>query len=224
MISVALEELKRILKSIRTIIIILIFVLFSYGMSSTLSNVAGSSGDDITAAYSSIRLLVFILGYLFVSILSNNCINTEIETGSIKFVLAKINRPQFIVGKFIGIFLFWFICISTSVTVILFLTNQVDLSIFFMLICVVTYYISLCILLSVLVSRSSMTNFIGLIIGIMFPITGLWVTLSDKWYSSFKYLFPYEYILKGGYLIVVPVLISIIYLSIAVFSFSRKEV
>ncbi|GEL67095.1 hypothetical protein MPS01_12500 [Marinilactibacillus psychrotolerans] len=69
-----------------------------------------------------------------------------------------------------------------------------------------------------------MTNFIGLIIGIMFPITGLWVTLSDKWYSSFKYLFPYEYILKGGYLIVVPVLISIIYLSIAVFSFSRKEV
>ncbi|MFL2142041.1 MULTISPECIES: ABC transporter permease [Ruoffia] len=223
MIPVALEELKHILKSIRTIVIILIFVLFSYGMSSTLSNIT-STGDSIAAAYSSIRLLVFILGYMFVSTVSNSCINREIETGSIKFVLSKINKQQFIIGKFIGIFLFWFICIGTSFTVISFLTNQVDLSILFMLMSVVTYYISLCVLLSVLVSKSSTTNFIGLIMGIFFPIVGLWVTLSNEWYNFFMYFFPYEYILKDGYFIVVPVLISIIYLSIAVVSFSRKEV
>lgn len=224
MISVALEEFKRVLKSIRTIIIILIFVLFSYGMSSALANFNTNTNSNISAAYSSIRLLVFILGYLFVSILSNNCINKEIETGSINFVLSKISRCNFIIGKFIGILLFWSVCIGTSFSVISFLNHQINFSIFLMLLCVITYYISLCILFSVLISKSSITNFLGLVIGIIFPILGLFVTLSNEWYSFFKYLFPYEYILKGDFFIIVPLLISSIFLSIAILKFSRKEV
>ncbi|HFI0080778.1 TPA: ABC transporter permease [Streptococcus suis] len=224
MISVALEEFKRVLKSIRTVVIILIFVLFSYGISSSLDNFNASANDNISAAYSSIRLLVFILGYLFVSILSNNCINKEIETGSINFVLSKISRRDFVVGKFIGIFLFWCVCIGISFSVISFLTHQIDFSVLLMLLCVITYYISLCILFSVFISKSSITNFFGLIIGILFPILGLTVTLSDGWYSFFMYLFPYEYILRGGIFMIVPLLISSVFLSIAVHQFSRKEV
>lgn len=220
MYTVAVEELRRMLKSIRATIIITVFVTFSYILSTNISTFS----EPTTENYSSIRLLVFILGYVFVSISSNNCVNHELETGSIKFILSKIKRYQFILGKFIGIFLFWFICISATFFIISSLTYQINFFIWFMLLCVITYYISFCILLSTSINNSAITNFLGLILGLIFPIVGLGSTLSDKWYCYFRYLFPYEYILKGGIWIIVPLIISIIFLTIAIRIFNKREV
>ncbi|KAF1296072.1 hypothetical protein BAU15_12395 [Enterococcus sp. JM4C] len=224
MTAVATEELRRMLRSPKAIVIILIFTLFSYGMSSHITAIAGRGDSAMTANYSSLRLLVFVFGYLFVSVVSHNCINEEIESGSIKFILSKINRQQFVLGKFVGITLFWLICIGISFITLSVLALQFHFSLLLTLMSVIIFYISLCIFISVVITKTSLTNFLGLIIGIALPIIGLWCTFSTKWYSIFKYLFPYEYIVSGGIFIVIPLLLSGVFLGFSIKLFKRNEV
>lgn len=142
------EEFLSTVKSTRTIIIISIFVLFSYSMSKYIIGVSASVTSGMSAAYSSIRLLVFLMGYLFVSILSHSTLNKEIETGSIKFVASKISRNQIILGKLAGIFLFWLICLTSSFVVISLMTRQLDISALIVLLITIFYYISVCVCVS----------------------------------------------------------------------------
>ena len=78
MISVAKNEFLNLIKSVKAVIVILVFVLFSFYISNFLIK-SSHLNTGKAAAYSSLRLLVFVLGYLFASILSHNTINREIE-------------------------------------------------------------------------------------------------------------------------------------------------
>lgn len=224
MSQIAIKEFKNLIFSIKSIIVILIFALFSFYIADFLAKTLNATNDNKSAAYSSIRLLVFIFGYLFASILSHNSINKEVELKTARFVVTKVSRLSFLLGKYIGTCLFWFFCLTISYMIISIMSKQFDFEVYIMVLVVMVYFVSLVLMISTLIDKSSLSNFLGLIIGIAFPILGLWVTLNEsKPFSFMKYLFPYYFILKGAIYIVIPLIISFIMMALSCIIFKRKE-
>lgn len=226
MLAVVRNELLKLFKSIKSIIIILIFVLVSYFISNLLkSNVYGLNISGNNSFYSSIRLLVFMLGYIFASTLSHNVINEEIELQTIRLVITKISKSKFFIGKFLGVFIFWILCITTSFSIISVLANTFNIYIFLMLIVCMFYFISLIFLLSTIIKKQALSNFIGIILGFIIPISGMWATLADKniFFKIFKYLFPYHYLINQGFYILVPAIIGIALFLLSLQIFIRKD-
>ncbi len=224
MLCIAMKEFKNLICSIKSIIIIMIFVLFSYYISDFLANSINSNSDK-GAAYSSIRLLVFVLGYLFASILSHNAINKELELKTIRLVITKVSRLKFWMGKFLGVYCFWFVCLTISYLLISIMSSQIDIEVYIMILCIMAYFVSFVLMMSTIIAKSSLSNFLGLVVGIALPGFGLWITLSEqKVFSFVKYLFPYFYILKGNAYIIIPLLISFIMAAFSYIIFRRKEI
>ncbi len=223
MISVAKNEFLNLIKSVKAVIVILVFVLFSFYISNFLIK-SSHLNTGKAAAYSSLRLLVFVLGYLFASILSHNTINREIEQRTGRLIVTKISRKSFLLGKFIGNLMFWFVSITVSYILISIMSNQQDGEVYFMTLSTMIYFVGLVLLLSTAVNKTSMSNFLGVFLGIAIPGIGIWITLDEKHILGFtKYIFPYFYILKGGAFMLIPDLIAIIWVIIALIIIKRKE-
>lgn len=222
MLAILKKESINLFKSFKSIFIILFFGLFSYFISNFLSS--SVQLIDKSSFYASIRLLVFLLGYLFVSILSHNCINKEIETKTIRLTITKISRIDFLIGKLLGTMLFWIACLLISFLMISIMGKVFDISILFMLIVTMIYFISIVLLLSTIITKSSLTNFIGLVLGLLIPILGLWLTMGGSTNLDFlKLLFPYYYVLKGMAYMFIPLGISLILNIISIRILSRKD-
>lgn len=223
MVSVAKNEFFNLIKSVKAVIIILIFVLFSFYISNFLIKSSELNARQ-GAVYSSLRLLVFVMGYLFASILSHNTINREIEQRTGRLIVTKISRNSFWLGKFVGNLMFWFVCITSSYILISIMSNQLDVTVYFMTLSIMLYFVALVLLVSTVIDKTSMSNFVGLFLGIAMPGIGMWVTLDEKNVLGFaKYVFPYFYILKGGAFMLIPVLIAMIWLLISLIIIRKKE-
>lgn len=223
MVSVAKNEFFNLIKSVKAVIIILIFVLFSFYISNFLIKSSELNARQ-GAVYSSLRLLVFVMGYLFASILSHNTINREIEQRTGRLIVTKISRNSFWLGKFVGNLMFWFVCITSSYILISIMSNQLDVTVYFMTLSIMLYFVALVLLVSTVIYKTSMSNFVGLFLGIAMPGIGMWVTLDEKNVLGFaKYVFPYFYILKGGAFMLIPVLIAMIWLLISLIIIRKKE-
>jgi ABC-2 type transport system permease protein len=225
MLIIAKNEFLKLFKSIKSILTVLVFTLTSYYTAGYFSNNAFNSvAGKGSPYYSSLRLLIFIFGYLFVTILSHDCINREIELQTIRLITSKVSRLSFILGKFFGIACFWLVCLSISTLSIILVCNKFELSTIFMLFLTCIYYISITILISCIIKKSSMTNFIGLLISFAIPIFGLYCSLSQKKsLSIFSYLFPYYYVLQGDVKIVIILIISIICIMASYLIINRKD-
>lgn len=223
MISIAKKEFLSLIKSIKAIVIIIIFVFFSYYLSEFLAKTAGEINDK-GAVYSSIRFLVFILGYLFASILSHNTINKEMELKTVRLVITKISRSRFWLGKYFGILLFWFVCLTVTCALIAIMSGTIDISVYFMTLITMLYFVSLIMLLSTVIEKTALSNFFGLLLGIFIPLIGIWLTLKEgMFFGVLKYFFPYTYILNNDITLLVPVAISGILVMVSLLIFNKKE-
>lgn len=226
MLAVAKNELLKHFKSIKSIIIILIFVLVSYYTSKFFkTNISSLGFKDANAFYSVIRLMVFLLGYIFASTLSFNCINKEIELKTIRLVINKISKIKFFLGKFIGVALFWFLCLFISFLIISILANTFSLNIFFMILICMFYFIAIVFFLSTVIEKQSISNFMGIIFGFAIPILGLWSSISNSnfFLKVIKYIFPYYYLLNGGFYLIGPIIIGCILIVISILILNRKD-
>lgn len=228
MLTIAKNEFFKLFKSIKSILTVLVFTLTSYYTAdyfanNTLNWVVGAGG--VTPYYSSLRLLIFIFGYLFVTILSHDCINKEIELQTIRLITSKVSRLSFILGKFIGIVCFWFICLAISSFSIVLVSSKIELFTILTLFFTCIYYISVTILISSTIKKSSMTNFIGLLIAFAMPIGGLYCTLSQKKFlNMFSYLLPYKYVLQADIKVIFVLIISLIFIFCSYLIINRKDI
>lgn len=207
MLTVLKKEYIYLLRSIKAIIIVLIFVLFSYYISNLLLKYLALKLDE-NSLYSSIKLLVAVFGFLFVSVLSHNAINKEIELKTIRLMVTKISRAEFFIGKYLGTLLFWYSCLTVSYVLISLIGGMFGLYSYCLIIVLITYFVSLSFFLSTVISKSAVSNFVGLILGLVIPIFGIWsVDTTNPIWSHLKYLFPYYYMMKeGAYLLILLVL------------------
>ena len=222
------REFISLFKGVKSVIIVIMLLVTSY-YSAKFSNLL-TSGIELTAREAeniyTVGLLILLLffGQLFVMGLSHDSLNRETHERTIRFLVTRTSRTSIIVGKFLGIWLFWFVCLTISFLLTSIFSQKIDVFIFSQTMSLVTYQIALTILLSVLIPKPGITMFLGIMIGVAFPIIGFWVTLTtNTWGNWMKFITPYYYLNREDYTFLVIILLAGIMLVIANLIFKRRE-
>lgn len=211
--------------SFRSVFFVFLFVVLGFSLNQlfALTSVEIGGIDNKTYAgsfYVIIKLAVMLLGYLFASILSHSSINRETERKSVRLVISKISRTEYVTGKFLANVMFWVICF-VLIYGCLFLKYKVfDVGELITNTVMMIYYNSITILLSVLVKRGAASNFLGLVVGIALPFAGLYTMAKN---SFLRFLFPYSYIVKLDWNTLMPIIFSAIFVGTAIAVFKRMD-
>jgi ABC-2 type transport system permease protein len=197
MIGICAREFQSLIKSIKSIIIIVIIAgvtlmtaKFLKGFEHELANMG------ISNVYAGgLFALLLIFGPLFVTSLSHDIINKETQSRTMRFLVTKISRDKIILGKFMGVSLFWFVCLTVALLFILPVTKSfyfkelIEATIF------ITYFVGLFLFLSTVIGKTALSMFIGIILSIAIPVIGFWSLASDSHLAItiLSYLTPYYY-------------------------------
>src|SRR5690625_5912313 len=87
-------------------------------------------------------------------------------------------------GKFLGTLLFWIVTVSISYSIIYFISDSWHTESFLQAIVFIFYVVSLVFLISTIVTKSKLTMFLGIVLGLILPILGLLSITIDKWRSE----------------------------------------
>ncbi|WP_054707346.1 ABC transporter permease subunit [Bacillus sp. JCM 19041] len=174
MIAIIQNEFFQMMKSIKAIVVLILFIGSSYFIGSLLSDFGSELEVDALGYSASTLILVFFFGFLFVLLLSHDYLNGEMESGTIRLLIVKLPRKQIILGKVIAIHLFWLICLVATYGISAFWSSMFDWQGLIQMYAVVTYAIGICSLLTVLIRRKTTTMIISLALGILIPAIGIW--------------------------------------------------
>ncbi|MCP1491936.1 ABC-2 type transport system permease protein [Peribacillus frigoritolerans] len=224
--AICSRECKELFKGFRPIIIIAILLSMSY-LTARLANafpvnIEGMTKQDIYTT--GLTLPIFLFGILFVFTLSHNVINREVESRTMRFLVTKTSRNKILIGKLLGILLFWFTIVAVCLFVITFFSKTLHLTI--LLECMVFLFYCICavVLLSTLVPRTGQSMFLGIVISLLLPGLSFWSILSDKFYIVWlKYLTPYYYFEFNFPFKFSPLLLAVILLFLSLYFFKRRD-
>lgn len=226
MLAISVQELKNLLKSLKSIILVLIIFGASYYLAKLIQSFNGQMkfglGDDSYAV--GIVLIIFVFGFLFITSLSHDSVNREISTRTMRFLVTKTSRSRIIYGKFIGIWLFWFLCIFISYTLIAFVSKKFLWLGIYDCMAFITVGISINLLFSVLLSKPAASMFFSIIFSLVFPAASFAAVYSSyPWIYWFKYLTPLYYSSLGSFFIMINYLYGIGVLYLTVHLFKRRD-
>ncbi|MGN9866653.1 ABC transporter permease subunit [Bacillus swezeyi] len=226
--AICLNEFKSLFKSIKSIIIMIIIFWVSYKVAELIENAPADVirdlglGDNPNEA--GIAVIVFLFGFLIISGLSHDMINREVNSRTIRFLVTKTSHTKIIVGKFLGVWLFWIICMTASFLLVMMVSRT-----FFWLGAVecmafLAAAIALNLLFSVIFSKPAMSIFFGIVFALFFPALSFWAINSENvMISSFKYVTPYYYADLGSYFILIDLIYALTVLFGAIVLFKRRD-
>lgn len=231
MIHVLKREFIESFKSVRSILIVVFITFISYQSATFIDNnpsvinefleSGGEEGSIYTAA---VALIVLAFGFLFVFATSHDLVNREIELKTIRLLVTKVSRLQIMLGKFLGTMLFWTVTVSISFAILSIIAGSWFPKDYFQSLIFLFYINSFVLLISTVITKTKLTMFLGILLGITLPIIGLVAAVSDKWYLiPFKYLLPYKYLDGSVGLMFIPMAIGIVYFLISVFIMQRRD-
>jgi len=201
LIAVWKKEFLQSFRSIFSLITIGIFVAVSYYLSDFVTNTGSMTGLELAEAgyVSGLVFLIYIMGFLFIFSIFHDTINRETESRTIRFLVTKTSRPSIIFGKLLGILSYWVVCLLLSFGIITLFSRQFYFKTFGLLLVMLLYMVSLCILMSCVIPKRSLSMFAGLLASMAIPVLGIWSLFSGSmWLKIVKYVTPYHYILEGG--------------------------
>lgn len=141
-----------------------------------------------------------------------------------RFLVTKTTRFSIIIGKFLGIWMFWFVCLFLSFLIIALTTEKIDLLVFAQTMSLLTLQISFVLLMSVLIIKPGVTMFLGILGGILLPILGGWFALSaNPAISWLKYISPFYYLDLNDYSFLVLLVFAGILIYLTNLFFKRRE-
>lgn len=229
MIAITFQEFKSNIKSLRSILIILILL----GMTLGFAKLANTYKDFFNAfdLGNQIHLLgliitVFIIGPFFVFGLNHDSINSEIESRTIRFLATKTNRKNIVVGKYLASILFWVFCLFVPLIIISFFTKTFLILTILSSLAYISYFAGLAIMISTIISRTIITNFIGVFLSIVMTILGILSTSYDTWYMRlYSYITPYHYYLQNNvsWTSFVPVIFSVLFLITSIIIIKKRD-
>ena len=197
MFTICFREFKDLFKSIRSIIVILIIFGVTLGVAKILSQFGDQIksfglGSNVYAA--GLLTLLLIAGPLFVTSLSHNVINQELHSRTIRFLATKISRDKIVFGKFLGVLLFWIVCLLTALLLVVPFSKAFYFPEFIQAVIYISYFIGMTILISTIITKPSVTMFLGIAIAIIMPVLGLWGTMSENIFLKIiSHITPYFY-------------------------------
>lgn len=228
MLSISKHEYLQLLKSIKSILVILFLLGVTYGGIQLTEQFQGLLIDvptDTDAMYSvGISFALLSFGPLFVFSLSHDVFNREISGRMMRFIVTKTKRSYIVLGKFIGVLMFWLSIVIASFGLIFVFTQSFDATVFFETLSVVSVFIGMALVLSLLISRPMLSMFLGVLIGIVYPAISVWSIFSSSWaIKRFKFLSPYYYISVESYLFLVNFGMAALLVIVSVFLFKRRD-
>lgn len=228
MFAIGKKEFSSLFQSIMSLLMIALLLVTSYysaKFSDLLTVSAGLSASEAEDIHTAGLLFLLVgFGQLFVMGLSHDTINRELHERTMRFLVTRTSRISIVLGKYLGIWLFWFVCILISFLIISLFSLKIDLFIFSQAIALVTFQIALAVLLSVLIPKPSYTMFLGVLLGIALPILGVWVAFTNNlWVSWLKFVSPYYYLINDDYSFLVIFGLAGLVLAVALALFNRRE-
>lgn len=228
MIAIGKREFISMFKSIKSIIIIAILLVTSYYSAKfselLVSSIAFTEKEMADIHTVGLLFLLLVFGQLFVMGLSHDSINKESHERTMRFLVTRTSRLRILLGKFAGAWLFWFTCTLISFLLIGIFSLKFNFFIFSQVIALLTFQIALAIFLSIIIPKPSVTMFLGILIGLLFPILSLWLVVTDKnWISWLKFSSPYYYLVADNYLFLIIFGLAGLILAAAMAIFNRRE-
>jgi ABC-2 type transport system permease protein len=224
--AICTHEFKNYFKSIKSLIIIAILVGTTYSIADLMTKstdfIELEVGDDGYAFGTG--FVVYFLGSLFIAALSHDVINREISSRTARFLVTKTTRSNIVLGKFIGGWLFWLFCISSSFIIIFIISKKFLWK--GLLECMIFISIALAInlLFSILLRKPGLSMFFGIIFGLVFPPLSFVAIYSDNVYINwFKFFTPYYYTDLGGYYPIINILCTGLLVLISIKLFNRRD-
>lgn len=226
--AVCLNEFISLFKSIKSMIVIIIMFWVSYKTAGLIEQAPADFvreldlGSDANAIGTAV--IVFALGFLFIAGLSHDMINREVHARTVRFLVTKTSRIKIILGKFLGVWLFWFFCMLVSYTLGMIVSKEFLWMSYADSMAFLTAAISLNLLFSIVISRPAMSMFFGIVFALVFPAVSLWAVYSENGMITwFKYVTPYYYSVLGGSFIFINFVYAAIVLCGAIVLFKRRD-
>ncbi|MBO0960519.1 hypothetical protein J1P26_12515 [Neobacillus sp. MM2021_6] len=228
MFVIGKREFISLFKGVKSVVVIAILLVTSY-YSAKFANLL-MAGVELSAKEAEnihtvgLLGLLLCLGQLFIAGLSHDAINHETHERTMRFLVTRTSRTSILLGKFFGIWFFWLICLTFSFLLIGIFAKKIDFFIFSQTISLITFQIALTILLSVLIPKPGFTMFLGIVVGLAFPILGFWLVFTPNvWVSWMKFSIPFYYLERDDFTFLVIFLLAGILLFIANFIFKRRD-
>src|SRR5699024_10076671 len=115
-------------------------------------------------------------------------------------------------GKLLGVLAFWIVVITLSFVIASLFSDVFDWKTYVQTIIFLFYITSFVLFIFTIITSTKLTMFLGIFIGIMMPIIGIWSSLSEKWYAlPLKYILPYNYVDGALWNMLIPLIIGIGY-------------
>lgn len=228
MLTIGKREFFQLFKGFKSILLILVFLITSF-YTAKFSDILAEAMELTAKEASEVHLvgllfLVMFFGQLFVASLSHDSINREIHERTMRFLVTKTTRFSIILGKFFGIWMFWFVCLFLSFLIIALTTKKIDLLVFGQTMSLLTLQISFVLLLSVLITKPGATMFLGILGGILLPILGTWFALtSNAAISWLKFVSPFYYVDLNDYSFLLLLVFACILIYLTNLIFKRRE-
>ncbi|KPL59255.1 ABC transporter permease [Rossellomorea vietnamensis] len=224
--AICMNEFKGHFKSVKSIIVIAIIFGISYLLADFMTSVAdqldlGGSKDGFAIGT---LMIVFGLGFLFIAGLSHDLMNREISSRTMRFLVTKTTRTKILLGKYLGVWFFWFFCITVSYLLVTFVSKEflwlgvVDCMLF------LSVALALNLIFSLLMPKPSVSMFFGIVFALVFPALSFWAIYADSIYTNwFKYLTPYYYSTLGSYYILINLVYAVLLFFVAREIFKRRD-
>lgn len=200
MYAIAKKEFLQLFKSLKSMIIIaLLFVISYYNVKFAdwlVENLQLTDKEASIVHMTGLFILIGFMGQLLTMILSHDAMSREMDKRTIRFLITRTSRMHILLGKFVGIWLYWCICFSAAYFLISIYSNQIDMFIYAQTVALIAFQTALTLFMSVLVDKPGMSLLIGILLGITLPIIGLWIAETTAWYGIFKWINPYYYLLR----------------------------
>ncbi len=174
---------------------IFLVVVINHYSASILSLFFFKSNADIPYYLISYFIILF-LGPLLIMLASFDIISNEVETGSIRYIISKIDRTSFVLGKFLALFMvFVFALFAITIINLLYMyfsNNAIQLGTAALFWGFSSLYLGCLITISLFISALSENNRTSLIMSIVFlGILFFFLIQGDD--SFLKYFTPYYY-------------------------------
>lgn len=223
--AITKKEFFQLFKSVKSIIMIVVLLVSSYYFAKYTEQLVPILKLEQTSSWYAGGLLIILLlfGPLFVMSLSHDVLNRELSERTMRFLVTKTSKANILFGKFLGVWIFWFVCFTVCYVITLFYSKSFDGRLFLETVSLLTYLVVITLLLSIVIKSPQYTMFIGVIFGMAFSIFQMVILESTAWYSYLKYLMPLFYMQDEDFKFLIVFLQAAVMYSMTYFIFKRTD-
>lgn len=219
-------DLKKELKSVRAIIVGILFILIAYLIATFSQSLAIFSNGRSPAIEILFGLYAFGV-FLFSAVLFSSIITREVQTQTFRYVTPYVSRRKIYITKFLMMMAFFTVITLVSLLVLLTLRGEFYFPIqsIFNLLVFYAYTEALVLLISTLSNNERLSSLLGISLSFIAPILYGIVYFKDNTFLNWiNWLLPYRYLDLGStWEISILVVLSIGMLCLGMYIFDRKE-